>query len=273
MTVKPVVTTRPVNKYVMSGQKAVFTVKASGAGLSYQWQTCSDGKSWVNSNMPGNRTAALTVEATTSRNGYRYCCVVKDINGNKITSKEALMTVFGIVTQPQGKYAVSGMNAVFSVKVTGQNLRYQWQACTNGTIWVNSGMKGNKTASLTVPVMVTRNGYKYRCVVTDGNGGKIITNVAGISVFGIAVQPVNKSVSAGSKAEFTVNATGQGLSFMWMVSTDGGKTWKETNMSGDYSNRLVVPVVKSRNGYRYRCLIIDRNGRILTSNTAVLTVK
>ena len=75
------------------GGNAVFSVVANGAHLTYQWQySTNNGSTWTNSPATGNRTDTLTVPATTSRNGYKYRCVVDGLGGS-VTSDSATLTV------------------------------------------------------------------------------------------------------------------------------------------------------------------------------------
>ena len=84
---------QPISKTAKSGAKAIFTVKAKGSKLSYQWQISKDnGKTWKNSGATGNKTATLTVKAEKRLNGTKYRCVVT--NGTvKINSNVAILTV------------------------------------------------------------------------------------------------------------------------------------------------------------------------------------
>ena len=92
LTVNTKITTQPANKTVSAGTTAKFTVKATGAGLTYQWQYYT-GSKWVNSGMTGSQTATLEVPATTARNGQQYRCVITDANGSKTTTKTVTLTV------------------------------------------------------------------------------------------------------------------------------------------------------------------------------------
>lgn len=59
---------------------------------SRQWQYNS-GTGWKTSNGTGAKTAALTINAKASYNGWQYRCVVTDANGNKVISSAATLTV------------------------------------------------------------------------------------------------------------------------------------------------------------------------------------
>ncbi|MCQ2458716.1 MAG: hypothetical protein MJ142_08330, partial [Clostridia bacterium] len=70
-----------------------------------------------------------------------------------------------------------------TVKVTGEGLKYQWQyrKTADGT-WANTTATGYNTATLTVPGTASRNGYQYRCVITDKNGKKVTSNTVTLTV-------------------------------------------------------------------------------------------
>jgi hypothetical protein len=52
------------------------------------------GSSWSDSPADGNKTAALTIPVTSSRNGYKYRCIVK-MGSLSVTSTAATLTVVG----------------------------------------------------------------------------------------------------------------------------------------------------------------------------------
>ena len=94
LTIKPAITTQPKSATATAGTAVKFTVKATGAGLTYRWQyrTSSTG-TWKNSGATGYKTATLTVTPTAGMNGYQYRCVIVDANGAKLISTAATLTV------------------------------------------------------------------------------------------------------------------------------------------------------------------------------------
>ena len=85
---------QPEDQEKAVGETAVFSVKAEGEGLSYQWQySNSGGKYWYVSGMNGSKTDTLNVEALAKRAGQKYRCVITDANGNKITSNEVVLNI------------------------------------------------------------------------------------------------------------------------------------------------------------------------------------
>ncbi|MBR6627730.1 MAG: hypothetical protein IKL04_07125, partial [Lachnospiraceae bacterium] len=258
-----------------------FKVTATGSKLSYQWQfrTSASG-TWKNSGMTGATTGSITVQGTTARNGYQYRCVVIDGSGNKVTSNGATLTVvpkLAITGQPASQSVAKGANAVFKVTATGGGLKYQWQFRTSASgTWKNSGMTGSKSNSITVQGTAARNGYQYRCVITDGSGNKVTSNGATLTVapaLTITSQPVSQSVTKGASAVFKVEASGSNLSYQWQVKTSSASGWANSGMTGSKSNSITVQGTAARNGYQYRCVITDGSGNKVTSNGATLTVK
>lgn len=273
------ITTQPKNVTVNSGEKAVFTVAAAGTGLKYQWRVSTNGgMTWGNTSLSGNKTAKLTVDATMKRNGYQFKCEVSNDAGDVIESNIAILSVnsiFNILTDPVDAYVVSGDKASFTVQAEGTGLKYQWQVLTTekNATWKSSRLAGNKTATLSFSANCLKDGYKFRCVVTNEIGQKLISGEATIGVFGIKYQPKDLTVSAGSTAVFSLTAKGSGLTFQWYASTDGGKTWNKSSLTGNKTRKLSVKASKGRNGYQYHCVITDSNGNTVTSDAATLYVE
>ena len=88
---KPVITTQPKSLSVSAGTQFVLSVKATGTGLTYQWQYRPAGStSWKT--WSGKTSASVTVTATANNNGCQYRCVVKNAVGS-VTSSAAKLTV------------------------------------------------------------------------------------------------------------------------------------------------------------------------------------
>lgn len=93
--VRLAITQQPQDASVDTNASAIFTVKAVGAGLTYQWQflPAADGSAWSNTNASGATTASLTIVGASYRNGYKYRCIVTDKKGRQVTSDAATLTV------------------------------------------------------------------------------------------------------------------------------------------------------------------------------------
>ena len=63
----------------------------------------------------------------------------------------------------------------------------------------------------------------------------------------ITTQPVSVTAAPGTKAYFTVTATGTGLTYQWQYSTNGS-TWYDTSLTGYNTPTLTVTASTTVNG-------------------------
>lgn len=91
------ITAQPKDVSAQESANAIFSITASGTGLTYQWQflpaSGNDAKDWGNTSITGATTSALTVQALSYRAGYQYRCVVTDSSGNTAISAPAVLTI------------------------------------------------------------------------------------------------------------------------------------------------------------------------------------
>lgn len=273
---KIVISSQPSDYTGVVGGTATFKAVAQGAGLKYQWQTYSNGN-WINSSLSGYNTATLSVPITTARNGYKFRCVITDFTKKTATTNTVTLhalTPVSITSHPKDYTGVVGSNATFKVTAKGTGLKYQWQTYSNGT-WKNSSLPGYNTASLSVSVTSSRNGYKFRCIVTDAAKNTVTSNTVTLKVIvpatlSITTQPKNYSGRVGTTASFKVAAQGTDLKYQWQTYKNG--KWVNSSLPGYNTSTLSVPVIASRNGYNFRCVITDAYNKTVTSDKAVLRV-
>ncbi|MFA5343554.1 MAG: hypothetical protein WC381_06290, partial [Kiritimatiellia bacterium] len=256
----PVILTPPTNLVVSGGQPATLRVAAVGMGaLTYQWR-----KNGVN--IAGATAANYTTPAITAAdNGAAYSVVVANAFGSA-TSSSAILTVKtvpAIAVQPAGKAVTVGQTAAFSVTATGQApLAYQWRK--NGT-----NIAGATASSYTTPATVAGdNGAKFSVVVTNTLGSATSAN-ATLTVNStapvITVQPVNKTVTAGYAAAFSVTATGLApLKYQWR--RNGANIAAATN-----SSYTTPATVSGDNGAAFSVVVLNSFGSVVSAN-ATLTV-
>ena len=272
------ITLQPKDVTASLGSTVTFTVAASTEEPTYQWQVLKNGE-WLNCSVKdGATTDTLTLEAKESRNGLKYRCVVIDVmNEETAISNSATLTVdipLAITTQPASITCEPDTTATFTIKASGYGLKYQWQVLKNGT-WTNCSMNdGAKTAKLTLTATSARNGTKYHCIVTDSSGAKLTSNTAILTVespLTITSQPSNFSGAEGDTATFSIAATGMGLKYQWQVNKSG--SWSNCSINdGARTATLSLAATANRNGTKYRCVITDKTGATVTSNTVTLTV-
>ena len=265
--------TSPADATVRAGEKAKFTVEATGSNISYQWQYKSTKMTdWGTTTFSGNKTKTLTVSAQDKHNGYQYRCEVTD-GTNTVYSEPAVLTVssFAITAQPEDTAVKSGKKAVFTVETEGEGLTYQWQyRKSSSDSWKSTTFSGAKTATLTVSAKTTHDGYQYRCAVT-GNGTTVYSEPASLSVVGIKKAPVDATVGVGEKAKFTVQATGSNISYQWQYRKSAEDIWKSTTFSGNKTATLTVTAKAYHDGYQYRCKVTDGTNSAWSA-AATLTV-
>lgn len=179
------ITGQPKDQTVREGQSAAFSVTVLGNGLKYQWQYMAAGGSWADCSgaTVGYDTTTLRPVAELSRSGHQYRCVITDSLGNKLTSDAVTLTVepaIVITRQPQDQTVPTGSMATFTVQATGTKLTYLWQYRKPGGDWADSSAmtQGYNTATLSPLGSSTRDGYQYRCIITDADGNRTISDPA-----------------------------------------------------------------------------------------------
>ena len=89
-----------------------------------------------------------------------------------------------ITKNPANVTAKAGNKVSFTVKAAGcGTLAYQWQIYNPAKgKWENSTNASAKKATFNLTVQKGHNGFKFRCVVTDGNGHRTASEPATLTV-------------------------------------------------------------------------------------------
>src|SRR5438105_2998371 len=263
--VAPTITTQPASQTVSTGQRATFTVTATGtAPLRYQWQK--------NGTVIGGATAAsyTTPETTASDNGDQFTVVVSNAVGS-VTSNAAALTVSSVLvaptitTQPASQTVSAGQTATFTVTATGTApLSYQWQK--NGT-----AIGAATAASYTTPATTAADNGDLFTVVVSNTARSVTSNAAALTVSSVLVaptitrQPASQTVTAGQRATFTVTAAGTApLSYQWQKNG--------TAIGAATAASYTTPATTAAdNGDQFTVVVSNAAGSV-TSNAAALTV-
>jgi hypothetical protein len=276
----------PLNTVICAGSPTSFSLLATGNNLNYQWQV-DQGSGFANlTNAPpylGVKTDSLQIaNAPASFDGYVYRCLVTNTCGQPDSSAIASLGVNTppvITFQPADTTICPGLNAAFSITVSGTALAYQWQVDTG------TGMKnltdtlfytGTATSMLSLTAAPsTLNGYKYRCIIS-GTCPPTDTSKTAVLHFNtipaITLQPRDTTICPTDNATFAILATGTGLTYQWQADTgtgfvnlsDGG------NYTGSATAALLINTVPfSFNGYRYRCVM---TGTCLPADTSAAAI-
>ena len=279
--VAPAITTQPVSSQtVCSGTSVNLNVVATGGGLTYQWYKGST--ALVNGgNVSGATTATLTLNPiSTTDAATNYNCVVSGTCTPSKTTNNATINVnqqVNIITQPTASQTVCLSGAVsFSVAATGTGLTYQWYKgitplADGGTI------SGSNTNTLTISSIVAGDaGTNYNCVVSGSSPCGAVTSNNAALVIGqaasISTQPVSsQSVCTGSTVNFSVGASGFGLTYQWYKS--GTLLTNTGNYSGATSATLTISSVSLADAdNHYYCVVSGNCAPAATSNDAALFI-
>ncbi len=201
----PVIEAQPQSQAVTVGQKASFSVKASGRAVAYQW--FKNGKVILGA----VRSAYTTANTLLADSGSQYTVRVMSLTGT-VWSEAAALTVNppavapSIVAQPAQQTVTAGQSATFNVVATGKNpLTYQW--------FKNGGaIQGANTASYTtVPTVLADNGAQFTVSVSN-SGGTVTSNPA------LLVVNVPPPVISSFQAANPVVTVWEGTTLSWVVA-------------------------------------------------------
>ena len=270
------ITEQPQAVNADSGENAIFTVTAKGEPVSYKWEYRRIWK-WFDTELTGYNTNTLTVPATGLRNGYDYRCVITYADGTQVISEPAELTVnttITIISNPNDQLAVLGTKAQFSVEAVGESLKYQWEyKRPDGKEWYETSMEGSTKATVYIETTEARDGYLYRCKITDAAGAVTYTEVATMTVLSYTEQPADVRTAANSNAVFTVATNvAEGFTYQWQYRRSETGAWNNTTMTGYNTATLTVAATVARDGYQYRCIITGARGGMLESKAATLHV-
>lgn len=270
----PTITSHPQSVSAIAGTTIVFNVVATGEALTYQWMYQKrNSSSWEY--FSGGTSATLKKKMMSGWDNWKIKCVVTDANGNYAESNIATISLLHELTissHPQSISATAGSYIAFNVVATGDSISYQWMyQKRNSTSWENFG--GGTSATLKKKMLSSWNGWKVKCVVTDGYGNSINSNVATISLIAgptISSHPQSLSATEGTSISFSVVATGNNLTYQWMYQKKNSTSW--VSFSGGTSATLKKKMLSSWNGWKIKCVVTDINGNSIDSNVATISL-
>lgn len=188
-----------------------------------------------------------------------------------------------IMTQPVNATVTENTPAKFSVKATGENLKYQWYISTsdNGSYWrpwlIPSGTIAVDFTGLTGTELTFKKTLlkysgkmKFKCEISNA-AGTVETNEVFLYVTGneapsapvITKQPASAAVKEGENVTFTVSAEGTDLNYRWYKN--GAAIDGATGAAYTFAAAL------ADNGAVFRCEVSNSAGTV-KSNEATLTV-
>jgi hypothetical protein len=251
---------------ICPGTLVTFSVNSSanmGASPTYQWK--------LNGTPISGATNASLVTTTLANNDQVTLTMTSSLTAGCLTQSSATSAAItasvnnptAITTQPVAASACLGASQNFTVVATGTGtLTYQWKK--NGSNVTGNGTAN--TATLTVSGIASGDAADYTVDVI-GTCGTVTSSVAALtlnSVTAISAQPSLVTQCAGTTANFSVTAAGQGaLSYQWRK--DG------STLAGETNSTLAVANIATLNAGQYSVVVTGGCGNTTSSN-ALLTV-
>ena len=182
----PVITSESGSLTTGEGQEIVFSVTAEGEELAYQWFRSEDnGATFTAVPEASGKTATYQFTAEISQNGWQYYCEVSNPGGS-VSSNIMTLTVVAapvILKQPANVKTAVRKLVSFTVKASGEGLKYQWYVSSDGgKSFTKITAISGRTSKYALRVdKASYNGNLYRCEITN-LAGTVVTATAKLSV-------------------------------------------------------------------------------------------
>ena len=160
------------------GESFQYSVKAEGDGLTYQWEFLRPGNtSWENWRASGYNTKTTGDNMRASYDGFQLRCAIKDQYGRMITSSAITIVADKSISILLDTTCTNDGNLKLgdcfkcSVEAEGDGLAYQWEFLRPGkTTWENWRSSGYNTQTTTDKMLVSYDGFRIRCSITNTFG-------------------------------------------------------------------------------------------------------
>lgn len=260
----PTITENPATTEVCAGSPATFTAAAtSAAGVpTVQWEISTDGGANFTV-IPGATGTTYTFTAGPNDDGNQYRARFTNPCGNTVTDAATLnfYALPEITQQPTAVAVCQGESFTLSVGAIGTGLTYQWRQ--DGI-----DIPGANASSYTVPAAAVANGGFYTVVVSNICNQPVVSNPVNVVVNinpVISVQPLPVTVCQNGFAQFSVQATGTGLSYQWRKNN--------TDIPGATNTFYTIASAQPADAGVYTVVITGACGSPVTSDAALLTVE
>lgn len=264
---------QPVSVEAPAGKLAKVTVSATGDGLRYAWYFADKGSDTFEktNTFTGN---SYYVPMNSVRDGRRVYCVITDKYGSRIQTETVTLSKpepVKIIQQPASVMVPAGEEARVTVVADGDGLTYKWYYANAGsTQFVRTHTFS--TESYYVTMNDVRDGRRIYCVITDQYGNQVRSATVTLSKeppVVITQQPVSVAVEMGQLAKVTLLAKGEGLTYAWYFADAGSD---EFTLTTTFTGKgYYVPMTEARNGRRVYCVVTDKDGYSVQSDTVVIS--
>lgn len=270
-TITTSLTVSAATSTICAGSNASITVANSQVGVSYQLRT---GTTNIGAPVAGTGGTITLTDAPTSTTTYNVlatsCATSTQLTQ---TATVAVNAVPGTPTSPGSSPNSYCSNAVPSSVTLSATLNggtsIQWFTGSCGGTAVTPISSTATSVTIAAPTSTTT----YFARATDGTCtsaacAQVTVTVNPATVIG--TQPGNQSACVGGTVNFSVAATGTGLSYQWKKGStplsNGGA------ISGATSNTLTITGVAAGDAGTYSVDVLSSSCSTVTSNSATLTV-
>jgi hypothetical protein len=268
----PTITTQPVNKTICSGSNTSFTVAASGAPLTYQWQEKVGAGAFANITNGGVYGGATSATLVLTNPGVgmstnQYQCIVSVAVCSNVTSSAVVLTVNTTPATPAAPTTPANPacnSAILTSVAAPAGISWYWQNTSSTT--------SITTLPSTTDYTVNSSGtYYIRAVDVSGTCWSASTGTA-IAINtspAVTLAAVSKTVCSGTTVTFTTAASGTSPTYQWQLNSGAGfgdiaaATTKTLNLGA---------VTPSMNSYTYQCVISVVSCATITTSPYILTV-
>ena len=262
---------QPKNVGVPNGTVATVSVKASGEELKYLWFVKDLGENgFTSSEIEKDEYTVVMNEEISGRQVY---CEITDKAGNVVKSEVVVLVAtegVKIIKQPLGTHALIGATIKTTVEATGDELTYKWYVKDPG----DSEYKLSSIRANTYVFQMTegKNGRQVYCVITDKYGNSATSEIALLrkTTLKITKQPYHTSGTIGKTIKTVVNAEGEGLTYTWYLKNPGSTTFTKSSIK---ANSYSFTLSEANSGRQVYCVVTDKYGKTVKSNTVTLKMK
>lgn len=269
--------------YVVNGN-ATFTVDATNV-VKYVWYfRKTETASWsIASSFSGYTTATLTVPVKNETyTGWQFRCRLDAADGKQTYTEVASLfpkvAEVGKITAQTNCPVVERKSAVFVV-TAADAVRYQWMQSTDGgATWtaLSADFNGAQSNRLTISAFDSRRNNQYKCKLWDASGAFTFSDALTLTISPNPLvaesQPQNTVVIEKKEASFTFNVTGAEVAkYQWQTSRNG-TSWGNTTLPTYNQATFTLTAYKSRDGLYFRCIAMTKDGNMITSEPAQLTL-
>ncbi len=247
LTVSPetFINTNPSDMIRCEGDDVFFDINSEGTNLTYEWW--KDGIAITEgTRIKGSSASVLLINDLIPDDEGTYQVFVRGSCGDYL-SDPAVLSIndkVSILTQPSGDNKCIGENVRLSIVSGNDTDSYQWKK--NGIILSDGGhYLGSNTANLNITDLDLTDAGVYSCLVT-GSCNSLNSGLADLTVnetTQINIHPLSQNVNIGDPASFSVNATGDNLSYQWIQ--DGIHLADNLAINGVNSAVLQISTVES----------------------------